>query len=854
MPWPRLSIEDLEAGVMRFCGVGLFWLFPGALLWTHWSQSKGELDAASWYICTVCAYAIGVLAIGTFSMLVLRRLMESGPACFRRKMGLLVPMVWLANPVAILGVGAVTGHQFLKEMCCVPFLVLLIIACSSRKLFDCTRRYRLQARGVNNPNQVGLCVLTRIVFFVVPLVILNIQIALYGAAADAPKEWFVLQKMNGLGLFLSSLILTKFVAMVFAMGHGIEQPCSVFRAGRIAFFVILLSADWVCLTVLIKKEEDDHDHNNVDPGTYDVRRITLVILSFLMGCDLLLLSTTATGRKFPQFLAALIGMRGRGRGWNPGMDGPEERPDPNTQFLLTPEPFSRELHNLDARRKKKEEQKKLGGAANRKKPAEVHPEEDADDVALDVAAPAASSEDDDGATDVVGPPRSGGRSGGDEARELDDPVGGCMEDDNASILSEATTSTVSTRAPSDLVVTVNMDQSSSQPVHVQRPLTGTSSSSSSTARRSPSSARGARPAETGVSDRPQTEEGETGAAGAAPPGSIMDYLTSTFERTFQFSHQDEAEAATASTRRNRGRRRGRAEGEQAESNVSPNARRQRLLLGVEVGEGEEQASARPNAGGAARVVSASPSPSNKATDPRKEPLLGTRSAERQSSATSLSGSDSAPSCTICLTEFEEGELVRTMPECDHIYHAACLERWARSQGSSCLCPMCRRPAYTDQGKTTDCLAYIEAQEVQEAVHTLEDNQGLLSRARPLASSLNVDILIAALVVRILENDIQSAAHVLLEHKSVLQRLQDSRTKVRPRTRQVLGTWADGIIEKDGCLDVSVRRGLILQLQALDGLDEEFLTTSWEDLTDPQRTRTYSLLLGDTIDRLNSDAA
>lgn len=43
-------------------------------------------------------------------------------------------------------------------------------------------------------------------------------------------------------------------------------------------------------------------------------------------------------------------------------------------------------------------------------------------------------------------------------------------------------------------------------------------------------------------------------------------------------------------------------------------------------------------------------------------------------------------CSICLKEFEEGELLQKVPNCQHIFHEACLRKWfVQAQ----ICPMCR---------------------------------------------------------------------------------------------------------------------------------------------------------------------
>lgn len=43
-------------------------------------------------------------------------------------------------------------------------------------------------------------------------------------------------------------------------------------------------------------------------------------------------------------------------------------------------------------------------------------------------------------------------------------------------------------------------------------------------------------------------------------------------------------------------------------------------------------------------------------------------------------------CPICLAEFTDGEKVRVLPECSHIFHVDCIDRWLLSNPS---CPSCR---------------------------------------------------------------------------------------------------------------------------------------------------------------------
>ncbi|XP_043699792.1 RING-H2 finger protein ATL57-like [Telopea speciosissima] len=43
-------------------------------------------------------------------------------------------------------------------------------------------------------------------------------------------------------------------------------------------------------------------------------------------------------------------------------------------------------------------------------------------------------------------------------------------------------------------------------------------------------------------------------------------------------------------------------------------------------------------------------------------------------------------CPICLTEFEEKEIVKMIPFCGHLFHPQCIDMWLSAHGS---CPICR---------------------------------------------------------------------------------------------------------------------------------------------------------------------
>ncbi|XP_073121999.1 RING-H2 finger protein ATL2-like [Henckelia pumila] len=54
-------------------------------------------------------------------------------------------------------------------------------------------------------------------------------------------------------------------------------------------------------------------------------------------------------------------------------------------------------------------------------------------------------------------------------------------------------------------------------------------------------------------------------------------------------------------------------------------------------------------------------------------------------------------CAVCLSEFEEDEVVRHLPKCGHSFHTECIDMWFISHST---CPLCRSPVEQVVNQTT----------------------------------------------------------------------------------------------------------------------------------------------------------
>lgn len=72
-------------------------------------------------------------------------------------------------------------------------------------------------------------------------------------------------------------------------------------------------------------------------------------------------------------------------------------------------------------------------------------------------------------------------------------------------------------------------------------------------------------------------------------------------------------------------------------------------------------------------------------------------------------------CVVCLTEFEDDEVLRLIPKCDHVFHPECIDEWLSVHTT---CPVCRADLVPRPGESiqpTPVVADVESPTAQVSV-------------------------------------------------------------------------------------------------------------------------------------------
>ncbi|GAB4848370.1 hypothetical protein Ancab_003064 [Ancistrocladus abbreviatus] len=61
--------------------------------------------------------------------------------------------------------------------------------------------------------------------------------------------------------------------------------------------------------------------------------------------------------------------------------------------------------------------------------------------------------------------------------------------------------------------------------------------------------------------------------------------------------------------------------------------------------------------------------------------------EGDSSVQKVAGAVERDQCAICLSEYVDGDEIRVLPNCSHVFHVGCIDTWL---GAHASCPSCRQ--------------------------------------------------------------------------------------------------------------------------------------------------------------------
>ncbi|XP_060959732.1 RING-H2 finger protein ATL2 [Cannabis sativa] len=93
--------------------------------------------------------------------------------------------------------------------------------------------------------------------------------------------------------------------------------------------------------------------------------------------------------------------------------------------------------------------------------------------------------------------------------------------------------------------------------------------------------------------------------------------------------------------------------------------------------------------------------------------------------------NTAMECAVCLSEFEENEMGRRLPKCNHNFHTECIDMWFHSHST---CPLCRSPVEPGPNPELEILTEVCVAEPARIESGHGSSSGLCSECDRTSSS------------------------------------------------------------------------------------------------------------------------
>ncbi|KAJ4979760.1 hypothetical protein NE237_010540 [Protea cynaroides] len=95
-------------------------------------------------------------------------------------------------------------------------------------------------------------------------------------------------------------------------------------------------------------------------------------------------------------------------------------------------------------------------------------------------------------------------------------------------------------------------------------------------------------------------------------------------------------------------------------------------------------------------------------------------------------------CVVCLSVFEEDEMGRSLPKCNHAFHVQCIDMWLQSHSS---CPICRATVALDKsiGIRSPSTDVQPVEESRDAAPVVMSSESAIARESPTTLDVLIDV-------------------------------------------------------------------------------------------------------------------